>query len=83
MHPGGTVITFLVQHKLMVDEWTDSAKVINVTVPGNMTSVTLQDLNPESSYNVRVRTVNAMGSSVFSLVASFDTARELCVGVTV
>ena len=43
-----------------------------------MTFVTLQDLKPESSYNVRVRTVNALGSSVFSLEANFDTASELC-----
>ena len=83
MHPGGTVIFFRVQYKFTSDVWTDSTAVTDRLVPGNMTSVTLRDLTPESSYDVRVRTENARGVSAFSLEASFNTARELCVGVTV
>ena len=80
MHPGGTVINFRIQYKLSFYDWLDAA-FTNISVPGNMTSVTLHDLLPETLYHVRVRTENNLGSSVFSLETSFATACELCVGV--
>ena len=70
MHPDGTVTNFRVQYKFHSDDWIDAA---NLSVPGSMTSVTLIDLSPESSYNVRVLTENSLGSSEFGPEATFTT----------
>ena len=80
VHPGGVVRTFTLQYKLRLGNWNVAA---NVTIPGNETSVLLTDLIPDSQYDVRVRTNNALGESKFSFAATFITLGELWLALNV
>ena len=72
--PGGIVDFYDFQYKLRVDNWGDPGTMVR-RVDGSRENITLINLQPESTYDVRIRTRNANGFSEFS-DASFTTLRK-------
>ncbi len=76
--PGGQVAEFLVQYKEAISDWTTNADVMERRVPGDVTMVMLTDLVPSATYDVRVASVNTMGTSTFRNQGAFSTQRKCC-----
>ena len=68
-NPGGNVSAFIIQ--LVSQDMT-----FNITVSGALTSHALLGLEPDSSYNVVVFTVNSLGRSVASPIHFITTGSE-------
>ena len=75
--PGGQVNEFIVQYKVAVNDWTTDADVMERRVLGNVTMVMLTDLIPSATYDVRIASVNTMGTSEFRNQGAFSTQRKL------
>ncbi|XP_064396322.1 protein sidekick-2-like isoform X2 [Halichondria panicea] len=73
MFPGGQVDEYLIQYKERLNDWTTPSDILTRTVNGNITMVMLMDLIPSASYDVRVASVNAMGTSPFFFQGEFST----------
>ncbi|XP_064396706.1 hemicentin-1-like isoform X2 [Halichondria panicea] len=71
--PGGQVDEYLVQYKERLNDWTTPNDIFVRSVAGNVTMVMLTDLIPSASYDVRVASVNAMGTSQFFFQGEFST----------
>ena len=76
--PGGQVDEFLVQYKETISDWRTNADVMERRVPGDVTMVMLTDLVPSATYDVRVASVNTMGTSTFRNQGAFSTQRKCC-----
>ena len=68
---------YLVQYKEHVNDWTTPSDVLVRSVAGNVTMVILTDLIPSALYDVRVASVNAMGTSQFFFQGEFSTQGKL------
>ena len=75
--PGGTVNVYIVQYVLSSEGFT-SLSVRNTTSDGTQRSVRIDNLQPFSSYSLRVAVQNNDGTSGFSPVASFSTETSEC-----
>ena len=79
--PGGEVDAFIIQLTITSRD----NESFNVTVNGSFTFHTLTDLNPDTSYNVVIFTVNGFGSSIASPLHFITTNREhylsLCLSI--
>ncbi len=71
--PGGQVDEYLVQYKERLNDWTTPSDILVRSVAGNVTMVMLTDLIPSASYDVRVASVNEMGTSEFLFQGEFST----------
>ncbi len=69
---------FLVQYKETISDWRTNADVMERRVPGDVTMVMLTDLIPSATYDVRVASVNSMGTSTFRNQGDFSTQRKCC-----
>ena len=74
--PGGYVDFYNIQYKLSNVEWTSPNDVRNITLMGFQTSVSINRLLPNTTYDLRIRTQNANGQSEWSPVATFTTRRK-------
>ena len=72
------MIKFLVQYKERFNNWTSDNNVMERRVPGNVTMVMLTDLIPSALYDIRVASVNAMGTSQFFFQGEFFTQHVSC-----
>ncbi len=77
--PGGQVDEYLVQYKERLNDWTSDNNVMERRIPGNVTIVILTDLISSALYDVRVASVNAMGTSEFLFHGEFSTQRKFCI----
>ncbi len=75
--PGGQVDEYLVQYKERLNDWTTPSDIFVRSVAGNVTMVMLTDLIPSASYDVRVASVNEMGTSQFFFQGEFSTQGKL------
>ena len=73
------MIKFFVQYKERLNNWTSDNNVMERRVPGYVTMVMLTDLIPSASYDVRVASVNAMGTSQFFFQGEFS---HMCLACT-
>ena len=76
--PGGQVDEYLIQYKERLNDWTSDNDVIERRIPSHVTMVILTDLIPSALYDVRVASVNAMGTSQFLFQVEFSTQRKFC-----
>ncbi|XP_072160841.1 cell adhesion molecule Dscam1 [Bemisia tabaci] len=72
------VINYIVQYKLISDLW--SAQPAKVVIPGTVTSATLENLLPASSYHLRIIAENKLGMSDPSEVIQVTTQEEAPTG---
>jgi len=70
--PGGRVDNFLIALTPR-----ESGQTVNIIVDGQITTFTLIDLVPATTYNVVIFTVNTQGVSIASPLHVFTTACEL------
>ena len=76
--PGGYVDFYNIQCKLSNVEWTSPDDVRDINVMGFRTSVSINGLLPNTTYDLCIRTRNANGESEWSPVATFTTRRKNC-----
>lgn len=74
--PGGDVNAYLIQYKPSSVEWTSNDRRSSVVVGELPTSALINDLLPNTMYNLRILTNNANGDSRWSLEANFTTQRK-------
>ena len=74
--PGGYVDFYNIQYKLSNVEWTSPDDVRDISVMGFRTSVSINGLLPNTTYDLRIRTRNANGPSEWSPEATFMTRRK-------
>ena len=70
---------YLIQYKERLNDWTSDNDVIERRIPSHVTMVILTDLIPSALYDVRVASVNAMGTSQFLFQVEFSTQRKFCI----
>ncbi|XP_022237469.1 Down syndrome cell adhesion molecule-like protein Dscam2 [Limulus polyphemus] len=68
------ILRQLVQYKLLTDFWLDS--VMQLIIPGLGSTATLQNLQPVTTYNIRVIAENSLGPSEPSNVINITTQEE-------
>ncbi|GLH07043.1 Down syndrome cell adhesion molecule-like protein Dscam2 [Gryllus bimaculatus] len=75
-YAGNSPITgYIIQYKLVSDVW--QAQPSKITVPGTQTTATVQNLNPASSYHLRIMAENRLGTSDPSEVIQVTTQEEV------
>ncbi len=67
---------YLVQYKEHFNDWSAPSNVLMRSVTGSITMVMLTDLIPSALYDVRVASVNEMGTSQFFFQGEFTTQRK-------
>ena len=75
--PGGSVSDYIVEYVLSSEGFT-SPSVINTSTDGTQPSVCIDNLQPHSSYLLRVAVQNSSGRSEFSPEAQFSTQEGEC-----
>ncbi|GFG29264.1 hypothetical protein Cfor_07941 [Coptotermes formosanus] len=81
-YAGNSAITnYIIQYKLVSDVW--QAQPSKLTVPGTQTTATIQNLNPASSYHLRIMAENRLGLSDPSEVIQVTTQEEVPSGAPV
>ena len=73
--PGGDVDAYLIEYKPSSVEWTSNDWRYTIVL-GEQTSVLINDLLPNTMYNLRILTNNANGDSLWSPEANFTTRRK-------
>lgn len=74
-YAGNSPITnYIVQYKLVADDWEKHPD--KVMVPGTKTVATIEDLQPDNSYHVRIIAENRLGKSEPSEIIQVTTQEE-------
>ncbi|XP_074600813.1 cell adhesion molecule Dscam1-like [Brevipalpus obovatus] len=69
------ILRYIIEYKLEKDKW-NSRKVINLTTTDASNSYELNNLNPMTTYHLRVFAENLIGRSEASQAISFTTSEE-------
>ena len=69
------ISAFYIEYKTTSMSWDSNEKLIETT-SGNVNSIILQKLIPMTSYQVRIKCENSLGSSEYSDVINFTTQEK-------